>query len=119
MKIGARKIVHTATLIVPKNERAVVEFSVGDWHIELHIVFVTDKLDSNDGAMSIEVIDGKPHLKLSNWKNSLGTATVRPVELGRTREGEPLTFMLSHWLIGEAQKLDIQFLLGENDCASD
>ncbi len=112
MKVGGREVVHTATLIIPKGEDALVDFDVGQWKISLRILFVSKDKDAEKGSLSIEVVDGNPQLSLFDWNNSLGTATVRPFELGTASDGRKLSVMLSHWLIGETNKLDIQFLLG-------
>jgi hypothetical protein len=111
MKIGNREVVHTFSIIVPDKEDAWVDFNVGQWNINLRIYFTEDK-GKDTGALSLEVLQDIPHLNLINWRNALGTATIKPIELGTTSDGRQLSFMLTHWLIGETNKLDIQFLLG-------
>ena len=112
MKIGERDVVHTASLIVPKGENAIVDFRVGQWDISLKIIFVRNDDKAEKGSISLEVIDGNPQISLINWNNSLGTATIQPAVLGTANDGRKLSFMLCHWLIGDTNKVDIQFLLG-------
>jgi hypothetical protein len=115
MKIGGRKVVHTASMIVPKGEEAEIEFNVDNWNIKLKILFIRNNDSDNANGMSLEVVDNNPQLSLINWSNSLGTATIKPAELGTSNNGKKVSFMLSHWLIGETNKLDIQFLLGGDE----
>jgi hypothetical protein len=38
MEVGGREVVHTASLIVPSGEDAQVNFTVGQWDINLRIL---------------------------------------------------------------------------------
>jgi len=114
MKIGNRKVVYTSSLIIPEGEDAWIFFDVGDWHVKVNLIFNISDEENENGAISIEGIDDHAKVTFFNWNNSLGTVTVNPVELGKTNEGKRLTFMASHWLIGRVNKIDVQFLIGED-----
>ncbi|MDA3838636.1 MAG: hypothetical protein PF574_06610 [Candidatus Delongbacteria bacterium] len=112
MMIGDKKVVHTASLIIPENEKASFDFSVGNWEINLQVFCKIDKDEAKQGILAVEIIDGIPNMILTNWLNSLGMATIEPVEFGTTDSGNKLYTMISQWYIGGVNKIDIQFLLG-------
>lgn len=112
MKIGNKEIVHTTSLIIPKDEEAVIDFKVGNWEIELRLLFKIEKENTKKGIISLEVTDKIPKLILTNWFNALGMATKMPIEFGTTDNGKKLYIMICHWYIGDVNKIDLQFLLG-------
>ena len=111
MKIGVRDVVHTATLIIPGGEDAWVSFELGSWHVKLNIVFLSSKKEDKS-AIAIETVEDYAKLLLTNWDNSIGTATLKPLGLATTSDGKRLSLMISHILIGKTNKLDLQFMLG-------
>ena len=112
MKIGDSEVVYTASLIIPEGEISEIKFNIGNWVINLEIDFIRETKSNSENEISLTFNDNKPRLTLINWSNSLGTATITPIDLGTASDGRKLKFMLSHWFIGGTSKLDIQFVLG-------
>lgn len=112
LKVGKRKVIHTVTLIVPSGEEAWIEFNLDNWNIRLKILFEVTSDKSKQREINIKATDDYGIIIFKNWTNSLGTATRVPVEFGKTSNGRDLLFMASHSLIGDVNKLDLQFLLG-------
>lgn len=110
IKIGNREVIHSASMIIPSKEVASTSFTVDSWEIRTKFSFIKDQEKNSKGAIKVEITEGFPHIKLVNWENSLGTATVEPIQLGETKDGYIISFMLTHWLVGTTNKLDAQFL---------
>ena len=112
--IGGRTVVHCDTLIIPSGEVAEVSFSIGGWNLNFEISFsASSSSASNETTLSVESGDGRSYINFSNWVSSLGTATLEPFKLGETNQGHELSCMVTHWLIGNVNKLDVQFMLGD------
>ena len=116
MKVGTREVVYTATVLIPSREEAWLEFSVGGWLVKLNLLLVAEEAKPGDATptprLSIEAVDDHARLVLYNWSNALGTATSEPVEMGRASNGQVLSVMVWHVRTGEADRIDLQFLLG-------
>ncbi|WP_374277868.1 DUF6864 domain-containing function [Azonexus sp.] len=113
-KIGKLEIIDTRTLIVPPKETAWLTLVAKGWAVKLNIVF--EPLAAEQGVR-IEPQTDHARIVFSKWDNSLGSATIIPVELGTHSNGEKLYFMATHYLIGNnpsqaTVKFDIQFLMG-------
>ena len=111
MEIGNRKVVYSCSLIIPEGETALVEFSIGSWKIKIRINFEND-LQTNESTINVgEEMNGESLITFSNWKNPVGTATIKPVVIGQTDTNQQLLMMAASWLIGNVNKLDLHFLL--------
>lgn len=112
MKIGDRDIVHTSSLIIPGGKDAWIEFNIGSWLVKVNVIFKDSDEEDKSGSIVIEAVEDYAKVTFFGWNNSLGSATVKPVNLGKTNEGQQLAFMATHWLVGSVNRLDMQFLLG-------
>ena len=115
MEIGDKKVIHSASLIVPEGDSALVEFSIELWKARVRIAFKNDL--EGDSKSTIDVkgendVSGESSITFLNWKNPIGTATTIPVRIGRTNTNQEIFIMAAHWYIGSVNKLDIHFLLG-------
>jgi hypothetical protein len=110
-KVGAREVIHCTSLIIPSSESAEICFNVGAWEIDIKISFETDSTKEGSRDILYDNIDNQLHLKFRNWTNSIGTALIKPVEIGRTNTNQGLSFIATHWLIGDVNKIDMQFML--------
>lgn len=109
--IGSKQVVHFSSLIVPDGEAATIEFNIGAWNLNFNVSFSKD--ESVEGAsLSIEEMNGKSYMKFANWTGTLGTATQKPFVIGKTNQGHELSIMITHWLVGDVNKVDIQFMIG-------
>lgn len=116
MEIGDKKIIYSASLIVPDGESASVSFVLGSWVARMRIEFGGDT--SKDGKSTINVkgedpTTGESTITFLNWRNPIGTATTKPINIGKTNTNQDIFVLATHWYIGSVNKLDIQFLLGK------
>ena len=111
IKVGKREVVFSTSLIIPKSESADFQFLIGAWKIEIMVSFEDDKASEGTRNILFEHQNSQLHLKFVNWNNSLGTALTKPVEIGRTNTNQELSFIATHWLVGEINKVDFQFML--------
>lgn len=112
IKIGTKEVVFTASLIVHAGADAWIEFTADTWNVKLKLEFVDDADTLKDGTgIVVSAENGHGLIKFVRWKNSLGTANTNPFTLGTTKEGRKVTFSAAHWLIGNVNKMDIQFYI--------
>ena len=109
--IGNKLLVHHQSIIVPSGEDARIEFSIGTWELKFTLTFTKDS-NTDGAALSVEETNGKSYIKFINWESSIGTATRAPLVIGGTNLGQPLSILAAHWLVGDTNKLDVQFMLG-------
>ena len=111
-EIGDKKVVSVFSLIAPDDVPSSVETVIDSQAIKLKLHF-----HPNDGDQPR--IDWQPEGEYLNiyfrgWKNSLGTATEKPVKIATDPSGKILGFMVAHWRIGNVNRIDFQLLLGGN-----
>lgn len=108
-RVGNLTVVSEATLLLPHGDDGFVDFKLGGWHVKVQVVLV----ETEDGelGLSLETRGDTARLQLTNWKNSLGSATRSPIEVGLTSEGSPLLLMVLHNKVGEVDHLHLQFLM--------
>lgn len=111
MEIGDRKVVYNCSLILPEGETASIEFLIDHWRVKIQINFLNDAERTSESIISINRTDQELLITFLNWKNPVGTATIKPVEIGRTNTRQQLSMMAAHWFIGSVNKLDLHFLL--------
>ena len=107
--VGTLEVITTKTFLVPNGESVWSEVNAGGWVVRVHILF-----ENNAPAHGIRVVAMPDHAEifLDKWDNALGTATIVPVQLGKRSDDRILLFMASNYVIGTANKLDLQFYLG-------
>jgi len=112
-KVGKYKVIHTQSLILPEGQDGWLSFDVKGWNAKFKVQFVKD--DSSKGKQVIAIASEADYgiIRLGNWENSLGSATIQPIQIASLGTGENLFFMLTHWFIGNVNRCDIQFLLEE------
>jgi len=75
-----------------------------------------EKVASNkNNELRVETDKDIAKIILTNWNNSLGTATISPIPIGKHANGKTLFFMLANYGIGKTNYLSIQLLLGGLD----
>ena len=116
-KIGSYSIVHTQSLIIPKGSDAWISFDVQGWNAKFRILFENDNTTGRSSIINVTPFPDHGLIRLVNWYNSSGSATVEPLQVATLDKGGRLLAMISHWFIGGfnggVNRLDIQFLLEE------
>lgn len=113
IKIGSREVVFSTSLIIPKNETAEFDFTVDLWHISIRIEFLETSDESQPREVKFDVQSSQLIIKFVNWNNALGTAILQPHQIGLSNNGQALSFIATHWLVGDVNRIDVQFLLGD------
>jgi hypothetical protein len=111
--IGNKEIVYTKQYIIPENDTVNFDTHVEGWLVKVSIQF--EIIPNKTNELRVEVDEGvkdKAKIILTNWNNSLGTATIAPVTIGKHANGKTLSFMLVNYTIGKTNFLSIQLLLG-------
>ncbi len=109
--IGNNEFVFSQTFILPENEELSLAIPIQGWLIKLIFAF---EITNNKNDRGIRIESKVDHAKIIflNWDNSLGTATVQPIEIGKHSNGNTLYLMATNYRIGKVNKLDVQILLG-------
>lgn len=112
-KIGTKDLVFSREFIVPENESVFFDTHIEGWLIKFQIVFLIEPGKSNE----INIIPEGDILKinLTNWNNSLGTATISPIRIGTHSNGKALFTMFACHSVGKTNIFLIQLLLGGQD----
>jgi len=76
---------------------------------------VFESIPDKKSELRIETERDIAKIIITNWNNSLGTATIAPIKLGTHSNGKILYFMLANSTIGKTNYLSIQLLLGGQD----
>lgn len=111
IKIGDREVIETYSLLVPKDETAVLEFTALARNLVLTISFTNDQ-----GARTVQITpssDTAAIINFLNWDTNIGTALKDPSPLLRN-DKDVLSFMAANYRIGDVNHLHIQFLLARN-----
>lgn len=117
MQVGGRQVVHTASLILPENEDAWIEFVVQAWKVRLQIVFENtpstpapnEPRGKSEPGLRVEARADHGRLVFHNWTHSLPIVTTSPVQVGTTSAGSKLVLMAWHTLTGPVHRVDLQF----------
>ena len=111
--IGNKEIVYTKHFIVPENETIYFDTHIEGWFVRVSIRF--ELVPNKNNELRVETTQDMAKIVLTNWNNSLGTATISPVPIGKHVNGKTLSFMLVNYTIGKTNYLSIQLLLGGQD----
>ena len=111
MHIGPNLILHSATLVIPDNEKASVEFTVGALTLKTLFSFDNSARDEDEMRITVEAIDDVANITFFGWNNPLGTGLKEPATLANISTGQKVLFILAHHRVGEINKLDVNFLL--------
>ncbi len=112
VEIGDKKVISFFSLIVPDGVPSTVESLTDGQTIKLKLLFYPNEGDQ-------PWIDWQPEgdyliINFRGWKNSLATATEKPVKIATDPNGKNLGFMVAHWRVGSVNRIDFQLLLGGN-----
>lgn len=112
-KIGTKTLVFTREFLVPENESIYFDTHVEGWLIKFQIVFLS--APNKTGEINIVPEGDILKINLTNWNNSLGTATISPIQIGTHSNGKPLFIMFANYGIGKTNIFHIQLLVGGQD----
>jgi hypothetical protein len=110
-RVGKHEVIHTQTLILPDGDDGWIEFDVGTWRARVKVRFESNNQEPVQQTLSIDAEGDHAILRLFNWRNSLGSATTKPVQFARMSGGASVSFMATHWYVGNVNRIDFQFLL--------
>lgn len=114
--VGGRRVISTDTIFIPLNESATVELSpeADDNHIYLTINFIeTDDNEKNQPTYSISGVGHHGTLTLTNWTKPFGSNVTKPIFFASTDTGRHISCIFSASKVGEAYRIDIQFMIGD------
>ena len=106
IKIGGRKHIGSASLLVPKDEEAWLEFTADTWNVKIDIIFVDD--ESSEEGFTIEAKDDHALFTVKNWKNSLPMAIETPYGLGEVNS-KKIVFLFTGYSVGSLKRMDFSF----------
>ena len=112
-KVGAKSVVYSKEFIVPDGEEIYFDTHAEGWLIKVKVIFLNEP-DKNDHLDIIPEGDILK-IKLTNWKNSIGTATVTPIRIGTHNNGKYLYAMFANYAVGKTNIFHIQLLMGDPD----
>ncbi|MCB5288032.1 MAG: hypothetical protein LHW64_09535 [Candidatus Cloacimonetes bacterium] len=109
IKIGNRELVESYSLLIPEDEKAVVQVDISGWKFEMEIAFD----NSPKEKQGVNIVPNEKGAKITfvKWDNGVGTALVKPGLIAKLADGRELVFMASNYSIGGTNKFDIQLLL--------
>lgn len=114
IKIGDKVLAFSQSYIIPENEELELQVPIEGWLIKLFFAFQTTE-DKKDRGIRIEGSKDAARFIFNNWDNSLGTATIKPIEFGKHQNGKTIYLMASSHMIGSINQLTVQILLGGNN----
>lgn len=109
LRIGNKEVIKQETLLIPQNERATIPVSFGGSDVTVEISFSDDQSGKPDIRFSNE--NNAIDLTFLNWSNVVGTSTQAPIDIARNEHGHALSIMAANWRVGEANRLDLQFMV--------
>jgi hypothetical protein len=108
VKIGNREQIASVVLLVPSGEDAMLEFSIEDLNITIHIEFVDDKEDANPG-IKIEGVDNQAKMTIKNWNSSLPMAILEPMNLLEIN-GKTMCMVMTGYSVSGFKRVEISLL---------
>lgn len=111
-RIGDLEVVNFSSLLVPKDEVATLEFSHDNDFQTFLIRFEEGSSDSKSNSLRMKGGENFLEIVFSNWTNSNGMCTPRPLEVGITDSGRPILILANVRKIGPLYTVDIQTMLG-------
>ena len=109
--VGNRTVLHKTRLIIPAGEEAQTSFAIGEWEVNVRIIFEETENPNNSGEIRVEAEDNNAAMRFINWRNSLGTATKKPANFATHSDGRRVTFLAAHWAIGDVNVLELLFFI--------
>jgi hypothetical protein len=108
--ISGNEIIYKTSLLIPHQQSA--SFSLGKEGANIRVVVkFRDLPESKDeSGLQIEGDGNTANLTFDNWNNQLGTALTTPAKMADLSNGNSLTFLATHWKIGNLDKVDFQFM---------
>lgn len=111
IKIGNKILAFSQSYLIPENEELELQVPIEGWLIKLFFTFQSTE-NEKDRGIRIEASKDAARFIFNNWDNTLGTATIKPVEFGKHQNGKTLFLMASNHSIGSTNMLNVQILLG-------
>ena len=114
-KYSYGKLSDQLEIIVADNDPVSAHVQLNNDFMDLVILFVpTPNPDGEDIRLAWRFENEIVHFTFYGWKNSLGTTTSQVnTSIGSTLLGEPVYIAISHHLVGEANHLTMQFIVGQ------
>jgi hypothetical protein len=112
VRIANREIIQTNTLLIPQGEEVWIEVPIIGWTLRVQLVFATDQ-QKGEPRITVEAVEKHARITLLNWTNSLGTASLSPVQIATLSDGRKVFFMVWHAQTGKTSKVVVQFMLGD------
>lgn len=110
LRVGNKDVIKQQTILIPQNERAEIPGSFGGSNVTVGVSFSDDESGKADIRFSNE--NNRMNLTFINWNNTIGVSTQTPVNIATNEHGHALSIMAASWRVGEANKLDLQFMVG-------
>lgn len=108
VKIGNREMIASHSLIIPKDETAVIDLEALGNKLALSIKFVEEEESRSVRVTATSKVAAD--MIFVNWNNSIGMSLKAPVALLDV-EGDKVFFMAANYRIEDTNHFHIQFLL--------
>lgn len=113
VEIASRTVVDSASLIIPRNETAIIEVVAANRRLRARIIFERIPTEEIKGqSINVTPVGNEAHITFLGWNNPLGSATTEPFEVAKFGDNQVLYCMVAHHLIGDVDRLDLSFLIG-------
>ena len=110
LRIGNKEIIKQETLLIPQNEQATIPLSFGGSDVTVGVSFLDD--DSGKPDIKFSNNNNQMNLIFVNWNNTIGISTQVPIDIAQNEHGHGLSIMAASWRVGQANKIDLQFMVG-------
>lgn len=122
IKVGDRVVFQMITLFLPKGESATLELRPDndDDILLVEIKFEDDEIsdeakEKKSASFNIHGVGNKGVITFRNWTSAFGSSVARPVYFATSDKGERISFLMNAVKLGDAHKIEIQFMKGGVD----
>lgn len=112
VRIGNREQIFTTSLLLADDEEATVRVTIGQWHVDLSLVFVAERNGQSPGTVSWSGEGNVVRFHAVGWKNVGGASTTEPAGFGDVN-GRRMYFQLAQHRIGSMNLAHLFISLGD------